>query len=229
MNVYDLICVTILIFFVLSGSVRGLMRSVLSVASTVVSIYLTHKFYPIAVRLMRMSGVYTAIKQSLDQTINLQGTVNDSVRQFQTELIESLPQSPFILRHLHVNNNAEAYALLDVSTLSDYISAFFANMIINLIAGIILFIIIRLLLSVVLNSFSILTALPVIRQLNMLGGAIFGFAQGLFFIWIALCVLTFFFLDAKYADMFSKLESGVLTSFLYNNNPIMTILVKLVT
>ena len=227
MNLYDVICVTILILFILLGSARGLMRSLLGVASTVVSMYISYKFFPTAVRLLRICGLNSALKQNLDQTFNLQG-VNDAVRQIQIEFIKSLPQSPFILEHLQVNNNPESYAVLDVSTLSDYISAYFANMAVNLIAGIIIFIIVRTLVSLVLNTFNILTTLPILRQINMLGGAIFGFARGLLFIWISLCVMTFLFLDIKYADVFDKIESGVLTSFLYHNNPIMTIMVILI-
>jgi len=228
MNIYDVICLAILVFFMFSGWSKGLVRSAFGIASTVITLFLTYTFFPPAVRLLRLAGVYDNIKQGLEQTMNLQGAANEAVHQLQSEFINSLPQSPFILGHIQANNNPEAYAVLNVSGLSGYIAGYFANMAVNLIAVIALFIIIRILLSVVLNVVDMLARMPVIGLLNRLGGAVFGLASGLLFVWVVLCVMTFFFLNENNADLYAKIQSGVLTGFLYDNNPIMSIIVTLI-
>jgi uncharacterized membrane protein required for colicin V production len=215
-------------FFMFSGCARGLARSAYGMISTVVSMCLTYMFFPEAVRFLRMCGVYSALKQTIEETMNLQGAADETARRLQAEFIQSLPQSPFILEHLQANNNPEAYAVLDVSSLSGYIAGYFANMAVNLIAVVLLFIIIRILLSLAINIVDILTKLPVLHTLNRLGGALFGLAQGIIFVWVVLCVLTFFFLNEENAALFSQIEAGVLTGFLYNNNPIMNLLVTLI-
>ncbi|MDR2650622.1 MAG: CvpA family protein [Clostridiales bacterium] len=224
----DLICIIILIIFMLSGRARGLARSAFGMAAAAVSMYLTYTFFPAAVRILRMCGVYAALKRLIEQTMDPQGAADEAARRIQTEFIKGLPQSSFILERLQANNNPEAYAVLDVSSLSGYIAGYFANMAVNLIAILLLYIIIRILLSLVFNIIDALTRLPVLNMLNRLGGALFGLAQGLLFVWIALCVMTFIFLNAKYADLFNQIESGALTGFLYDNNPIMNILVTLI-
>jgi len=228
MNIYDIVCFGILMIFMFWGSARGLVRSAFGIVSTFVSMYLTYTLFPVAVRFLRLCGVYSIIMQNLEQMMNLQGAMNDTVHQFQTEFINSLPQSPFILGHLQANNNPEAYAVLDVSTLSDYIAGYFANMAINLIAVIFLFLFIRILLSIALNVINILTKLPVINILNRLGGALFGLVSGLLFVWAALCITIFFFLNKSSSDLFNMVNTGVLTGFLYQNNPIMNIVVMLI-
>ena len=228
MNIYDLGCLAILIVFMLSGWFKGLVRSMFGIVFTLVSMYLTYRLLPPAVRFLRMCGVYDSIRQGLEQTVNLQGAANDVVHELQTEFINSLPQSPFILGHIQANNNPEAYAVLNVSNLSGYIAGYFANMAVNLIAIAALFIIIRILMSLVVNVMDLLAKLPVINLLNRAGGAAFGLVSGLLFVWVALCVVTFIFLNNGGADLYNNIESGVLTGILYDNNPIMKVIVMLV-
>jgi len=228
MNIYDAVCLAVLLLFLFGGWSKGLVRSAFGIASIIITLFLTYTFFPYAVRLLRVFGVYDNIKQGLEQTMNLQGMANETVRQLQTEFIDSLPQSPFILGHLQANNNPEAYDVLNVSNLSGYIAGYFANMAVNLIAAAALFLIIRILLSLVLNVINILANMPVIGTLNRLGGAVFGLVSGLFFVWAAMCVLTLFFLNKGGADLYNKMEAGIITGFLYNNNPLMQIIVMLV-
>ena len=231
MNIYDVICLAALILFILSGWYKGLVRSAFGIAFTVISMLLTYAFFPPAVRFLRGLGVYGVIKYGLEQTMNLQGAVDEAVHnlhELQTEFINSLPQSPFILGHVQANNNEEAYKVLNVTTLSDYIAGYFANMAVNLIAVVLLFIAVRILLSVILNIADTLARLPVVNIINRAGGAAFGLVSGLLFVWAALCVLTFFFLRESGADLYNKIQSGVLTGFLYNNNPLMKIIVMLI-
>ena len=227
MNIYDVICFTILILFMASGWYKGLIRSAFDIVSTFIAIYLTYAFLPPVVRFFRFCGVYDGLKQMLEQSINLQGAADGAVHALQTEFINSLPQSPFILGHIQANNNPEAYSVLNVSTLSGYIAGYFANMAVNLIAFIVLFIIIRALLALAVSIIDTLARLPIINLINRIGGLAFGLVSGLLFVWSVLCVMTFFFLNKDNADLFSKIDSGALTGLLYNNNPIMNILVVL--
>ena len=228
MNIYDLGCIIILLTFAFFGAYRGLIHSFLGIGSTIISMAVSYALFPNMVRILRTFGVYTIIKQTIADTMNLQGIADDAVRQLQNQLIRSLPQSTFILGHLQANNNPEAYSILNVSSISDYIAGFFANMIVNLIAVVLVFIATRILLSIILRFLDLVADLPVIRQMNKTGGAIFGMIQGLLFVWLILCVLTFFFLTNRFEDMFIGIQSGLITGFLYNSNPIMAILVMLI-
>ena len=228
MNIYDLGCIAIFLTFAFFGAYRGLLHSFLGIGSTIISMAVSYALFPNMVRILRTFGVYTIIKRNIADTIDLQGIADGAVRQLQNELIRSLPQSTFILGHLQANNNPEAYSVLNVSSVSDYISGFFANMIVNLLAVVLVFIATRILLSIILRFLDLVADLPVIRQLNKTGGAIFGMIQGLLSIWLVLCVLTFFFLNNRFEGMFIGIQSGLITEFLYNNNPIMAILVMLI-
>ena len=228
MSVYDLICLAVLVLFIMAGFSRGLVRSAFGIASTIAAILLTYAFFPYAVRFLRVFGVYGMIKGAFERSMDLQGAINGAVHEMQTEFINRLPQSPFILGHIQANNNPEAYSVLNVSNLSGYIAGYFANMAVNLIAVIGLFIIIRILLSWVLNVLDFLAKLPVVNIFNRVGGAAFGLASGLIVIWAAFCVMTFFFLNERNADLFKQIEIGAITGFLYDYNPIMGVIVTLV-
>jgi uncharacterized membrane protein required for colicin V production len=208
------------------GFNKGLMRSLFGIASAFLSFFLATLLYPHVARFLRVIGVYGFLKDTFASIINLQEIISEFMEDSTAQLIGALPQSSFIQNQMRANVNPVAYSVLDVSNISDYINGFFANMAINLIAIVIVYLLLRFGTSLVLNILDVLTRLPVIHSLNALGGLAFGLIEGVIVIWALMCVLTFFLLSNK--DLFQQLESGSITGFFYDNNPIMGWLVTII-
>ena len=85
------------------------------------------------------------------------------------------------------NNTADTYRRLAVEEFADYIAAYLGNLLVSAVAFLVSFILALLLLKIILGLTDLLTALPVISQINFAGGAILGFVSAM--IWIGLFFL----------------------------------------
>jgi uncharacterized membrane protein required for colicin V production len=226
LNGYDIVCAVILIVFMLVGMGRGLLRAVLSFSSTLIALLLTYWIYPYVTQLFKSFGIDQSIKSHIVSAMNLQNIADQATLKVEADIINSLPQSDFIKQHLQAGNNAEAQSALNVSGLADYIGGFLSNMAVNLMAILLVYLVVRIGLSIASGVLEAAAQLPVIHAVNALGGLLLGLVEGLVTVWIVLCVLNFVCLNNT--EMFSQIESGKLVGYLYNNNPIMYWLVKII-
>ena len=138
----------------------------------------------------------------------------------QNELIKQLGLPDFLTNMLINNNNAEGYKILDVSSFIDYISKFLANTILNGLSFLITFTLVSVLLRLVIKVFDLFTQLPVIHGFNKAGGAIFGGAKYLIFIWIAMLVMTIFCNTSPGKAVLDMIEQDRILKLLYSWNPL---------
>jgi uncharacterized membrane protein required for colicin V production len=220
MNIYDGMALTILLLGIVIGYGTGLMRSAFRIVSWVISLALSFYLYPHVSRFLRGLGLLGLFTRKLSEVINLDFLTEGASLSSQMEMLQRFPQSNFILKQLQANNNPEAYGVFSAGSIKEYVCAFFANMIINLISLFLIWLVARLLLSAISSSIRVVERLPAIRTLNKAGGAAFGFAGGVIFIWAALCVLNFFFLDPKYDRLFLDISTGAVSGLFYSHNPL---------
>ncbi|MDR1537670.1 MAG: CvpA family protein [Clostridiales bacterium] len=226
MNEYDAAVLLILSLSTFIGLRRGLIRSLYKLSSWLVSLALSYFLYPHVSGFLKWIGLLGYLQRKVGSIIDFGQIAENASFRVQTEALNALHQSSFILNQLQANNNPEVRNALAVTTLQDYISSFFANMLLNLISLIAVWLIFRAIMWIVATSIDIVERLPIIRPLNKVGGAAFGFAEGVLLIWSAFCILTFFFLNPKYDDLFAKIQSGLLTGLFYSFNPLFSFLSK---
>ena len=220
----DLIIIGTLLLFMYLGYRRGFIRTVFSLVSFALSIILAAYLYPIVAEWLRGTPVFTALKGYIIRTMGLEEVVHIHT----IELIGSLPVPDLLRRSLLTHyDRPNMFELLNVYTIEEYIAGFFAGMAINIIAMALVFIIVRLILGVISGMLDVVGRLPVIRTFNRGGGLILGLVQGVIIIWIGLALMNLFFLDPTQPELMRLLEESLVAGWIYEHNPIMTMLANI--
>ncbi len=136
----------------------------------------------------------------------------------QRQVIEELPLPDEIKDLLIENNNNEVYSLLGVDAFTEYLSNYLAGLIIHIVCYVVLFIIIFIALHIVAAALDLVAKLPVLSDVNKLGGALLGGVQGLIFLWIAALLLTACSGMHWAASILEQVQASVWLSFLYRYN-----------
>ena len=144
----------------------------------------------------------------------------------QMEIIENLPIPQMLKDMLLDYNNEEGYEQLQVTRFLDYVSAFIASVILNVVAFILSVIIVQIFLWLVINMLDLLANVPVIRVVNRLAGLALGLLEALFFIWLFFLVLSM--LSATDVGMFlmSMVQESEFLGELYDSNLFLTIVLR---
>ena len=219
----DEIVVGTLALFMYIGYRRGFIRTFFSLFSFILSIALASYLYPRVAEWMRSTPIYTGLKDYIIRTMGLEGVVQAHT----ADTIAALPLPELIRNALIQHETPNMFALLNVSTIEEYIAGFFAGMAINIIAMVVVFILVRIILGVISGMLDIVGRLPVIRFFNNGGGLILGLLQGIIIIWIGLAIMTLFFLDPTTSQLVRLLDESLVAGWAYENNPIMAMLANI--
>lgn len=90
------------------------------------------------------------------------------------------------------------------------------------------FIIIFVILKIVVSITGLIGMLPVIHQANQIGGLLCGLIEALIVVWVMFTVITALGGTTQMSQLIGQIHDNVVTDFIYNNNPIMKMVLKAV-
>lgn len=216
-NAADVVVVLIMLIGMIIGMYRGLLVSFLKIFSTAASIVITTTITPIAAAAVRKTFVYTMIYNSVKSKLGLSTDMAVNKPQ-QSQIIEGLNVPGFLKSILLENNNNVVYELLNVKTFNEYIFAYIANIITQIVIFAVIFLVILFFVFAVMHFMKVLCKIPVIKQCNAVGGGIIGIIYSVLFIWTAFAVLNIFILNPGFEEMLNLIKSSVVASFLYDHD-----------
>lgn len=216
--VFDGVALTILIIAVLTGIKRGVMKSVFKVFSSLISISLAFIIHPYITKFFRMSPIYSLLKDAVADKLGLNVVVNATTQAEQTKFIANLPLPDFLNEMIIENNNSVVHSLLDTHTIADYICGYVANFILSIAVAMAMALIIKTVMKIISKSLNLFTKLPVIHQLNSLGGGMIGLASGVIIIWLIFMVTMLFVTNTNYEIIQNGIDQSVICKILYDNN-----------
>lgn len=220
LSYFDYGFVAIILISIIIGYKKGLINMIFGLASTLIGIFLGYLLYPnVSAMLIKYTGLYHFIVNKVIKALNLKKLAGDAIStQDQTHLIQNLKLPEFLRNLLVHNNNDVVYDLLKAKGLEEYIGGTIATIAINALAFLIVLMIVILLLNIVSSALNFVSKLPVIHQLNTVGGLAVGLAQGLIFIWI-ICILLSFVIALQGNEKLTLLVSqSPVVKFFYENN-----------
>ena len=191
----------------LAGYRRGLLRTIYSFVSFFAALVITGFLYNPFTAFLRMTPLYTWLKRGISGALNL----DEIYARVGQSLIEVLPVHDFVQETLHINNNIGMRNTLGVSTLPDYVAAFFANLILIAISILFIFIVSLVLLSFAGAAVDVVGRLPVISRFNDAGGLIVGLVFGVFMIGLGLFVMTLVYSSGTDSFMQDILNGSMIT------------------
>ena len=134
---------------------------------------------------------------------------------------------PEVFKTLLLKNNTETmYKELGVTTFAQYVGAYLARMIINVVAFLFTFIIVTLILRAVIFALDVVTELPVLGILNRIAGAGLGIVIALVIVWVIFIIFTLLYTTAAGRSVYAMIQNNTWLKLIYDYNPLMKIAVN---
>ncbi|MBF8982299.1 CvpA family protein [Lutibacter sp. B2] len=222
MNWMDGAIVAICIVFAIKGWANGFIKSVFSIVSFIISGIVTKMYYPVVSSYMLQNEFVISkiqkiigkkIQMNASQMVSTEGSVDYTnifdVLKFPKSMQDLLMKSEYLKNY---SQNA-------MEGINNHVANMIANIVIDIISICIVFLIVKIVLSIILTFLNGFTSLPVLKELNSIGGITFGFLKGVIIVFIIFTILTpFTAMSNNSINM--AIDESILGKILYNNNPI---------
>ena len=119
------------------------------------------------------------------------------------------------------------YNELGVTTFPQYIGAYIARLVINIIAFVLTFIVVTVILRAVVFALDIVSELPVVGFFNHLGGGVLGIGIALIIVWILFMIVILLYTTDIGKEIYEMIQNNSLLKLIYDYNPVMQLVVKL--
>ena len=206
--IVDIIIVIFILAFIGIGIGRGLITSLLSVFSVIIALVVAFALYkPVGNSVYMNTNIGDNIKQAIVKNIPLSDselTISED-----TNLPDVVVKS--INEKITGLNESKEKAINDVAEE-------IAKNIINTGSFIVIFIIVMAALLVIKLLTKIIDKLPIIGHLDKLGGAVCGFIEGAFIVYVVFAILSITSPMMNNKTVLRQIDSSYIGKYMYNNN-----------
>lgn len=217
MNWLLIIVVVILVVNALIGMKVGFIKTVFSLCSMIVALVLTLWISPYVNDAMKGNEKFVNyVGTKVEKILPL---VEDKADQKAKETaIDKMALPESIKNALLENDNAKVYEDLAVNSFKDYLKSYITGIVINALAFIVTFIVLLVLLWVLCFALNIISKLPLLNQINKMGGLIAGVVHGLVVVWLLFVLITVFASSEWGQKAMEMIKDNQILSIIYNNN-----------
>lgn len=188
----DIVVIAILVGLAFYGYQKGLLRMVVSVAASIVTLLVAIVILPYVNDVVKeQTNIYPAVEATLQEQLESYTTeyLEDLEENQQGNFIESLNLPKSIEDMILKNNTEEYYKEQGIQNFSQYMSKMMASIVIRIAIFILTYLALFILLRVVGIVAKIADYLPFIKEANRLSGAALCVLEGLLVIWL-ICMAT---------------------------------------
>ena len=108
----------------------------------------------------------------------------------------------------------------------DYIGAYLAKVIVDILAFLITFLVVTILVRTIMYALNIIGDLPVLHGLNRVAGAFLGMGTALVIVWVFFMIITLSYRTGFGKASMGMIDKSPLLTFLYDHNYIMNAIIK---
>jgi uncharacterized membrane protein required for colicin V production len=221
----DLIVVCIIFILALIGYKVGFVRMIVGFSSSVISMFLAWIFYPVVSKIVLRSSIYRKVESSVKKSVssidisNIVNSISDSagrgglsLPRIKSYSLGNLKLPAWVVNYLKplLKNAGENVYNSLVTQL--------ATMFVNIISMMLVFIVCRLLIHIGVRVLDLVTMIPVIHQVNCLGGGVFGILQGMFIVYVAFGFFAIFPMIGKSSTIQTQIDSSYVAKVMYYDN-----------
>lgn len=222
----------IIVFFVLitaNGFRKGLLKSILFCGTGILALIVTSQCYQfIGKGLNEYTGLGEQLQISIEKSLDMPDEQEQNIKRAeQTKKIEQLNLPQGLKDALIENNNMDIYKALDVSNFYEYIASYLSKLVLNALSYFLTFIIVSILIGLILRVLDFITEIPILKEINKIGGLFLGAIEALIGIWIFFLVVTMCSSTPFGETMYGYINDSVILSFLYNNNIILNLITNM--
>ena len=218
--IVDLIIVGIIALCAILGYFRGLTKSLLKIVSWVLALVIAFVlFKPISLLIINHTQIDDNIQKAIEEKMvgfvdQTSGNVEEAMREN-----SSMPEvmTKYIQEAVAENKgNTEEAAKQAAKSVADII--------INAGTWILVFILARVILIFAKSILELIVKLPVIKQMDKIGGVFYGILEGLVIIYVAFAILSFVSPMFDSAEVLSAVNKAAIGGQIYNNNIILKLI-----
>ncbi len=209
--IVDIIILIVIVLAIILGRHRGLTVTLVSFFSLIIALIVALLFYkPVGNFILEKTAIGENVKQVIKQNIPM----NEA--DLQLDASSSLPKGmqEFINEQTEGVNTAKDEAIEQISTQ-------LSTEIIMILSFVGIFIIARAILLVVKVLSKIVNKLPILKQLDHLGGAVVGCLQGIIIVYFAFAVISTISPVFENTVVLDQINNSFVGKMMYNNNIIM--------
>lgn len=222
MNTLDIIIIVIIVISALNGLIRGLIKTVFGLTSLLIAVTLTWMLTPsISEMVIDQTSFDEMISDQVVELLNIEEmaiTNLDTAEAVRTLNDLSLPGN--VVESLIENYTPQLLDSFDFASIGDYVGGSLSVMAVKALVFVVIFIVITLALNAIATLLDLIARLPVLKQLNRLGGLGVGLLIGILIVWIAGIGLSFVISIQSTQALSELIESSILAKLFYYNNPL---------
>jgi len=219
MNIADFIVIGIIIIAGIIGLFKGLINTLYKLVTYILAIYLSFTLAKPISTWFYGTSIYIKIQEGITNFISKLGLNFENLENLSPENISNaikgmpLPDS--------VNQSvAETISSIGGSahTMLESFVMTITNLIILVLCGLILFLVLKVLFSLFGHVIKGITQIPIIKQLDKVGGSILGSIIGIVIVFVLGIVLTFFVSNESLQPVFVVVNNSMFAHYFYNSN-----------
>ena len=233
MNILSVVVGLIFLIGIVIGYARGFLKIAVSLVAYIAAIFLVMTFSPHVSKWLRESTPLVGIVQEKVNDMILPEGQGEEVldqaensREQQIALVEGGKIPTIFQNMLLANNNNEAYKVLGVSTFSEYIGAYIAKLVADILAFLILSLVAIIVVRIVLGVVGIIGKIPVLGGVNRLAGGALGAIMALLIVWILFAIITLLYNTSLGSECLQQISESSFLTMLYEKNILLNRVVK---
>lgn len=192
----DIIVIGIVVLCIIQGYKAGFFKSLVNIASYVISIILGFLLRPILAGLLMQTPLYTFFVEKINEKY---------------PTVESL-QGEWKFLEKYVDGAEGAF------------SEIVAGLLISIIAFVIAVIVCKIAIGIIAKALNLFTRLPVLKQFNSLGGAVAGGIIGIVVAYVAMALMVTCAPIESFDEVTNEIQDSTFAKEMYNNNIILNLL-----
>lgn len=205
-TITGIIIIAVLVFFIVFGIKNGLIKEIFDLFAFFLTWALTWIFYPYLAGALLKTPLYKSISDWITITLNNNQLAGETMPEFFIGL-------PDFIKDSIVISSKQAFENLVSSTVDAL-----AVLAINTISIIILFVAFRLLSILIRKLGKKINKIMLIGPVNMLLGGVFGTIKGIFFVYVAVMIISFFPTSKIYDRVAEDINTSYICNFLFNED-----------
>lgn len=204
--IMDIIVIGIIIVSTFIGYKRGLINVIFNLCAFLIALIITIFLYTPITNFVIEN---TEFDEKIENVIIEKGVSNEEGNSTEESVVDK-----YILQSITDTKNEIVQST----------SAIIAQKVIGIITAIVLFIVVRIILIFAKALINGIASLPIIKQLNEVGGLVYGILMGLIIVYVILAVLYFVISVNNTGTIANAINTSIITKILYSNNLILNII-----
>lgn len=224
--IVDIVIILIVLFFVLIGKKRGFALSLLSTCSIILSIVISLFLYqPVETYLRENTELKEQISNAIISSMNNEDK-SDQESTNENQQGESEGKGFFnSLINNYVNLGKEKAEETKNQVVQQTAENITEN-ILKVLSFVIVYILVTVILLILKFALKIFTKLPVINQIDKIGGIVLGFAEGVIIVYIIIAIISIVVPEKKDGNISQRIDESYIGRYVYNNNVIKNKILK---